>query len=133
MNYAQLLKEYNLKVTPQRLAIVEELNYNGHMNIDDLYKNLLKKFPSISLATIYKNINSMLEKIFLHEVKLPNQKSVYELKKEEHSHVICKACNSIIDISLDTSSLAKEASEITNYTLEKSSVIFSGLCSSCSK
>lgn len=133
MNYAHLLKEYNLKVTPQRLAIVEELYYQGHMNIDDLYKNLLKKFPSISLATIYKNINSMLEKIFLNEVQIPNQKSVYELKKDEHSHVICKSCNSIIDVSLDTTPLAAQASELTNYKLDQSSVVFSGLCSSCSK
>jgi len=45
-NYTNLLKEYDLKVTPQRVAIVEELYKNGHMNIDDLYKKLLAKFPS---------------------------------------------------------------------------------------
>ena len=39
-NYTNLLKEYDLKVTPQRVAIVEELYNNGHMNINDLYKNL---------------------------------------------------------------------------------------------
>ena len=64
-NYTNLLKEYDLKVTPQRVAIVEELFKNGHMNIDDLYKKLLSKFPSVSLATIYKNINAMVEKVFL--------------------------------------------------------------------
>lgn len=133
MDYSKLLKEYNLKVTPQRLAIVEELYYKGHMNVDDLYSNLLKKFPSISLATIYKNINSMIEKIFLHEVKIPNQKSVYELSKDEHSHVICKACNCIVDINLDTRLLVKEASNATKFDLDESSVIFSGLCKSCSK
>lgn len=63
-NYTNLLKEYDLKVTPQRVAIVEELYKNGHMNIDDLYKKLLSKFPSVSLATIYKNINAMIEKFF---------------------------------------------------------------------
>ena len=56
MNYIALLKDNNLKVTPQRLTIVEELYVNGHMNIDQVYKSLQEKFPSISLATIYKNI-----------------------------------------------------------------------------
>ena len=56
------------------------------MNIDDLYKKLLSKFPSVSLATIYKNINAMVEKVFLSEVKIPNTKSVYELVKTEHAH-----------------------------------------------
>ena len=52
MNYTKLLKDYNLKVTPQRIAIVDELHKHGHMNIDSLYQVLLVKFPSISLATI---------------------------------------------------------------------------------
>lgn len=133
MDYALLLKEYNLKVTPQRLAIVEELNSHGHMNIDDLYHCLLVKFPSISLATIYKNINAMIDKIFLNEVKIPNKKSVYELIKEEHSHVVCKSCNTIMDINLDTSKLLNEATSLTNFSLDEGAVIFTGICPKCSK
>ena len=133
MDYALLLKEYNLKVTPQRLAIVEELNMHGHMNIDDLYHTLLVKFPSISLATIYKNINAMIEKIFLNEVKIPNKKSVYELTKEEHSHVVCKKCNAIMDINLDTSKLLNEAKKISEFSLDEGAVIFAGICPKCSK
>ena len=82
------------------MAIVEELYNNGHMNIDDLYKKLLSKFPSVSLATIYKNINAMVEKVFLSEVKIPNSKSVYELIKTEHAHLVCSSCGHIEDIML---------------------------------
>lgn len=128
---SSLLKDYNLKVTPQRVAIVEELYTHGHMNIDELYKNLLKKFPSISLATIYKNVNAMLEKVFLNEVKIPETKSVYELVKEEHSHLVCKTCGSIEDITLDTSTL--QSSLNTNFKIENIEVVFSGVCSHCQK
>ena len=65
MNYANTLRNYDLKVTPQRVAIVQELYDCGHLNIDQLYNKLLDKFPSISLATIYKNMNAMIEKIFV--------------------------------------------------------------------
>ncbi len=133
MNYTTLLKEYDLKVTPQRVAIVEELYINGHMNIDDLYKKLLSKFPSISLATIYKNVNAMIEKVFLNEVKIPNAKSVYELVKEEHSHLVCSSCGKIEDIELDTSSLLKEAISSKNYTIKETSVVFTGICPNCAK
>lgn len=44
INTTALLKNYDLKVTPQRIAIIEELYKNGHMNIDDLYKNYLIDF-----------------------------------------------------------------------------------------
>ncbi|AXX92804.1 transcriptional repressor [Malaciobacter molluscorum LMG 25693] len=133
MNYTTLLKEYNLKVTPQRVAIVEELYANGHMNIDDLYKKLLAKFPSISLATIYKNVNAMIEKVFLNEVKIPNSKSVYELVKDEHSHLVCSSCGKIEDLDLNVSSLIEEATTLKNYTIKQSSVVFTGLCPNCSK
>lgn len=131
VNSSQLLKEYNLKVTPQRIAIVEELYHKGHMNIDDLYKNLLEKFPSISLATIYKNVNAMIEKVFLNEVKIPHTKSVYELVKEDHSHLVCNECGMIEDIHLDTSVL--ETSLVTDFKIENTSVVFSGICKHCSK
>lgn len=53
-NSSVLLKEYDLKVTPQRVAIVEELYQNGHMNIDDLYKSLLKNFHQSRLLQFIK-------------------------------------------------------------------------------
>jgi len=133
VNSSLLLKEYNLKVTPQRVAIVEELYKNGHMNVDDLYQNLLKKFPSISLATIYKNINAMVGKIFLNEVKIPESKSVYELIKEDHSHLICSSCGKIEDIILDTSVIETALSSQSNFKVETTEVIFSGVCSHCQK
>ncbi len=133
MNYITLLKDKNLKVTPQRLSIVEELYLNGHMNIDQIYKSLLKKFPSVSLATIYKNINSMLEICFLNEVKIPNKKNVYELTKAKHSHIVCTQCDHIMDINLDLSELCTEAKSISKYDIKESSIIFNGICPDCSK
>ena len=133
IDYTQLLKEHNLKVTPQRVAIVDELYLKGHINIDDLFLSLKSKFPSISLATIYKNINSMLEKLFVCEVKVPHQKSVYELTKELHSHVVCSNCNAIEDITLNTSLIFSEACKKSEYTLDNIEVVFTGLCKKCSK
>jgi len=132
LDCTQLLKEYHLKVTPQRIAIVAEIDMKGHINIDDLFNSLKTKFPSISLATIYKNIHAMIDKMFLSEVQIPNEKSVYELTKELHSHLVCKNCKSIEDINLDTSSLLNEVTHKSNFKLEEVSVVFLGLCNECS-
>ena len=132
-NYTVLLKNYNLKVTPQRVAIVQELYLNGHMNIDDLYQKLLAKFPSISLATIYKNINAMVEKVFLSEVKIPNTKSVFELVKEEHAHLVCSDCGNIEDMMLDISNVLKEVSSKSQFKIESTELVLSGLCTNCNK
>ncbi|MEA3373395.1 MAG: transcriptional repressor [Campylobacterota bacterium] len=127
----ELLKSYELKVTPQRMAIVEELASFGHLGIDELYQKLTKRFPTISLATIYKNTNAMVEKLFVQEVKLPNQKSKYELVKAEHAHVICGVCGRVEDITLDTESMVDEVSRISHYKIERDDLVFSGICPAC--
>ena len=130
-SYIDLLKEKKLTVTPQRLEIVGILSSRGRLNIDELYKLLCVSFPSISLATVYKNIHTMLEKLFLSEVQIPNKKNVYELMKDEHVHVVCTKCNKIVDVYLDTNSVLREAQKKSNFILESKSIVFSGVCDMC--
>jgi Fur family peroxide stress response transcriptional regulator len=129
--YIDLLKSKHLTVTPQRLEIVNLFSQQIHLNIDQLYKLVHKSFPSISLATVYKNINIMLEKNFLMEIQIPGKKSIYELVKDEHSHLTCMKCNEIIDIFLDTSELYAEAESLSDFKLQSSSIVFTGVCASC--
>ena len=130
-NYSNALRKHHLKATPQRLEIANTLASYGHINIDTLYEIMHKKFNSISLATIYKNINLMLENSFIQEVKIPNEKSVYELTKESHSHLICKKCGDIEDISIDLSQVVKSAETETDFKIEKTDLLFSGFCQKC--
>ena len=130
-NYTELLRQHHLKATPQRLEITNALYLNGHISIEHLYDLMLKKFNSISLATIYKNVNLMLEASFIQEVKIPNTKSVYELTKDTHSHIICDNCGDITDIELNLESVVSNAVQISNYKINKSDLILSGTCKNC--
>jgi len=131
MDYIAALQNHSLKVTPQRLEIVDLLYKHGHMNVDDLYKFMQQKFPSLSLATIYKNIHKMCETLFVSEVKIPNQKSVYELTKEQHAHVVCTKCNAIVDINLNTTPLLDEVTQKSHYHIEETAIVFNGICPNC--
>ncbi len=127
----ELLRSHGIKVTPQRLTIVDELYGRIHLSIDELYTAIKEKFPSISLATVYKNINAMMEKRFIKEVKIPNQKSRYELIKEPHSHVVCQKCGKVEDVHIDLSTVAKEAMEKSRYHINEDALIFTGVCPEC--
>jgi Fur family peroxide stress response transcriptional regulator len=126
-----LLRESKIKVTPQRLSIVDMLHGKVHMSIDELYIAIKKKFPSISLATVYKNINTMMQMDFIQEVKIPNQKSRYELAKSSHSHVVCQKCGKVEDLELNLELITKEAVEKSNYKIREDALIFSGVCPKC--
>ena len=129
--FEQLLRENHIKVTPQRLSIVEELYGHIHMSIEELFSEIKKKFPAVSLATIYKNINTMMDKGFISEVQIPNQKSKYELVKPSHSHVVCQKCGKVEDISLDLDSIAHKVANMTHYQINEEALVFSGICPAC--
>ncbi len=129
--YIELLKHNNIKVTPQRLAIVELMDINGHISVREIFNKIKANFPSLSLATVYKNVNSMLKNSFIKELKITGQDSKYELAKEAHSHLICQSCGDVKDIILDTNSLISDALEKSDYTISESSLQLFGLCSNC--
>jgi len=130
-NYTTILRQYNLKATPQRLAIIESIDNYGHINIDKLYEEVKNKFNSISLATIYKNINAMIENMLLQEVKIPHEKSVYEIVKKEHSHFVCERCSNVLDIEVDTNNIVEHISNKYHLTINQSDLVLSGVCKNC--
>jgi len=130
-DFTNTLREHNLKATPQRLEIINAIYEYGHISIDKLYEEVKNKFSSISLATIYKNINAMIENLLLEEVKLPNEKSVYEIIKDKHSHLLCTKCNNIVDVDIALNTISKEISEKLNFTVQQSDLVLSGICKDC--
>lgn len=130
-NYTDILHQHNLKATPQRLAIANALELKGHLTLEELYGMMLEKFSSLSLATIYKNINIMVENAFIQEVKLPQMKSVYELSKSSHAHLVCKECEEIMDVTLDLDHLHISVEKLKDFKIESSDLVLSGVCKNC--
>lgn len=133
MKHNQLLKQYHLKATPQRLAIIQLMYHSGHISIEELYQEVKKRFSSISLATLYKNIHTMLDVSLIREVKIPGQKTKYEISKESHAHVLCTSCNEIKDVPLEAASFLQQSIDMSRYKVEEVSVVISGLCPECQK
>jgi Fur family peroxide stress response transcriptional regulator len=97
MDFISLLKSRNLKATPQRLSVLEVLNKNEHPTMEEIYEEIKKEFPSISLATVYKNINTLRESDTVIEINTQNGKTRYDIYVKPHTHIICKKCGSIRD------------------------------------
>ena len=132
-DYALLLKKSGLKATFQRMNILENIDMYGHMSIDSIYAEVIKTHPSLSLATVYKNIILMVEKGVLVEVPITGQKSKYELSKEDHIHLVCTECGEVEDKPKDSvaDALFTSMTEQENFTLCKQQINLYGVCSHC--
>ncbi|MFV0481704.1 MAG: Fur family transcriptional regulator [Campylobacteraceae bacterium] len=98
MDFMNLLKEHQLKATPQRLSVLKVLYKNEHPTIDELYEEIKEENPSISLATVYKNVNTLKEHGVVIEVNMPNGKMRYDIYTKPHIHVVCTKCNHVEDL-----------------------------------
>jgi len=90
-------------------------------------------WPTLSLATIYKNILIMVEKGVLREVPLMGAKSKYELMQSDHIHLICQKCSSIEDKMIDDL-LKEHLAVIAQHDLlilKQSHINLYGLCKNC--
>jgi len=133
IDYVELLKENGLKATFQRMNILEVIDKCGHMSVEDIYEEVIKVHPSLSLATIYKNIILMQENGILIEVPIAGKKSKYELAKTDHMHLICTECGSVEDKSCFemTDRIFHELTEEEHFRLNKRQVNLYGVCETC--
>ncbi|HSR73349.1 MAG TPA: Fur family transcriptional regulator [Sulfurovum sp.] len=132
-DYATLLKKNGLKATFQRMNILESIDMQGHMSIDTIYEQVIKTHPSLSLATVYKNIILMVQNGVLVEVPITGKKSKYELIKEDHIHLVCTECGEVEDRPTHTiaDELFTALTKQENFTLSKQQINLYGVCSHC--
>lgn len=105
MELVNLLKEHDLKATPQRICVLKILKKHEHPNIDELYAQVKAEYPSISLATVYKNLSALEKQGLVVEVNVPNQKAYYDIYEEPHIHIICSKCGYIQDLDFKNANL----------------------------
>ena len=132
-DYAKMLKEHSLKATFQRMTILSALDTMGHANIEEIYETVLKTHPTISLATVYKNILTMVQEGVVVEVPISGGKSKYELKREEHLHLICKKCGSVSDMPMQES-IKEETEKIarsSSFKPFRRQINIYGICRNC--
>jgi Fur family ferric uptake transcriptional regulator/Fur family peroxide stress response transcriptional regulator len=132
-DYATLLKECGLKATFQRMNILDVVEKNGHMSIEAIYDEVTKVHPSLSLATIYKNIILMVEKGVVVEVPIAGKKSKYELAKTDHIHLVCTECGEVEDKphSSHADDIFSHMTKEENFTLSKQQINLYGVCADC--
>ncbi len=132
-DFAKLLKEHDLKATFQRMTILSAIESMGHMDVDEIYSQVLKSHPTLSLATVYKNIITMVEKDVLVEVPIKGKKSKFEISKDEHIHLICTKCGKVMDreLSYMIDKDAHKLAEKNGFELENSQINLYGVCEEC--
>ena len=97
------LKNSQLRVTPQRMAVLEALNsMRDHPSADKIKEYVVKNHPNIAVGTIYKTLETFIEKGLITKVNTENGVMRYDAIREKHHHLYCEETGHIEDFFDDT-------------------------------
>lgn len=127
------LKERHFRLTPQRLELVRLIAASeGHPSAYQLYTQIKRQFPTMSLATVYKTLALLKELHQVFEVDLPGDSHYDGNRPEPHPHLICLQCKKIMDgeVSLDEGSL-RRLEQVSGYKVLRPQITLYGVCPDC--
>ncbi|MGN1419438.1 MAG: transcriptional repressor [Acutalibacteraceae bacterium] len=122
-----------LRNSRQRTAVLEELSSRcDHPTAEQLYLQLKKKLPSLSLATVYRNLRILQQEGKVVAI-LSSDAEHFDISKEQHYHLTCRKCGKIVDVQIENSDWINSLVCGFGGKVEDHSLMFYGLCPQCCK
>jgi len=92
------LREKGLKITPQRIAILEAIYVlNNHPTAENIIDFIRKNHPNIAIGTVYKVLDTLVKKKLVKKVTTERDVMRYDGVMEHHHHLYCVECDLIED------------------------------------
>jgi len=94
------LRRLGVRVTPQRLFVLEALEQGGgHMTAEEIMRWAIQRYPAINLATVYRTLDLLMAVGLVAQMHLDAGATSFELiGAEPHHHLVCEQCGAIIEM-----------------------------------
>ena len=128
------LRQHGYRMTPQRLALIQQIAASdGHPNAANLFNSVKEQYPTMSLGTVYKTLELLKELNEIIEINFHGVSHYDGSKPYSHPHIICTNCGKIIDGDMleSMSKLVREVEQTMKFKVQRHQLNFYGLCSEC--
>jgi Fur family peroxide stress response transcriptional regulator len=132
--FRRLCAERGIAVTHQRQVLYETMQaMHGHPSPEEVYAEMKQRIPSVSLATVYKNIHLFVASGVFRELSMHHGTLRVEMNGEEHHHMVCSICRSITDLEDKDLKigLPQEPQIVAGFLVERYAVDVIGVCPAC--
>ena len=118
-----------MRKSKQNDLILEIINnsYN-HPNAYVIYKKCREQIPNISLGTVYRNLNNLVNNMKIKRIKMPDNIDRYDRINDFHAHFICLKCMEISDLEFKDKFFHDNlnGNKVLDYEIS-----FKGICKNC--
>ena len=131
--FLQICQEHQLKVTPQRVAIYQELLESGtHPTADNIYQIVKKEYPNISFDTINRTLLTFAEIGIVDVVEIFGGAKRFDPNIINHHHLHCTQCGNVFDFyNRDFDNLKVPKGIREKFQITSKRVILKGICKEC--
>ena len=126
------LRQEGFRITPQRVAILDYLLKTvDHPSAEGIHKVIQKKYPMVSLSTVYKTLDLLKEKKLVNEIEVDGE-ARFDAHTDSHINLVCMNCGKIDDIDEDSlNDIQNRAARKSKYMILKGSFELFGYCNDC--
>ena len=122
-----------LRSSNQR-SLVQEIveSADDHPTAQEVFERARKRIRSISLGTVYRNLQLLVDEGLLSERKVDNRPARYEADRHRHYHICCSQCGALEDLSIPYQKLLdRRVQKTVRYKLLEHHMEFYGICPEC--
>lgn len=122
-----------LKYSRQRESIKACLmSRHDHPTADALYTSIREEYPNISLGTVYRNLNLLVELGEIQKLVCQDGADRFDANTSPHYHYVCQKCGKVSDLSMGTiDNINPLAKKYANGTVDSHTIFFYGTCWEC--
>ena len=119
--------------TIQRTLVLEAVNtLRCHATADEVYEAIVKEHPTVSKATVYRNLNLLSEMGEIRKMEIPGGPDRFDHRCHDHCHVRCEICGRVFDVDMDyVSGLEKGIRDTHGFAFTGYDILFRGICPEC--
>lgn len=122
-----------MRYSKQRELVLQKVDQLcSHPTAEEIYEEAVKECPNLSLGTVYRNLNSLVEAGRVRRVSIPGQPDRFDHTLFWHSHLYCTACGSVVDADVDEKQVMKLVRSQKGVVQDCAVVLF-GLCEACAQ
>lgn len=131
----EYLRERGLRMTQERAAVFEEIfGQHGHVDAADLHAALEARGADVSRATVYRNLQLLVDCGLVRKQRLDRRRYLYEHVHagQRHDHLVCRECGRVVEfVSPGIAALQREICRAHGFRPGESALQISGLCEEC--
>lgn len=117
--------------TVQRQVVLDAVRaLHTHPTADEVLAEATRRLPGISRATIYNNLNQLVEEGLVTRVLCPGEPERFDFRTDRHAHFRCRVCGRIYDCDVPVD-LASEPTSTDGFEVEGYEVYLFGICGEC--